>query len=73
MPIQYKSDILTLLKNAGYSTYKLRREKILGESVIQQLRSGMLVSWQNMERLCHLLNCQPGDLLVYIPDSNKLN
>lgn len=73
MPIQYKSDVLTALKNAGYSTYKLRREKILGESVIQQLRNGMLVSWQNMERLCHLLNCQPGDLLEYVPGSDKFN
>lgn len=43
--------------------------KLLGESVIQQLRYGALVSWPNMGRLCHLLNCQPGDILEYEDDS----
>ena len=34
MPIRYKLDILEALKQAGYSTYRLRKEKILGERVI---------------------------------------
>jgi putative transcriptional regulator len=68
MPVQYRIDVLAALKAAGYSTYKLRREKLLGESVIQQIRNGVLVSWPNVGRLCCLLNCQPGDLLEYIPD-----
>ncbi|MGN8967271.1 helix-turn-helix domain-containing protein [Intestinimonas sp. HCP28S3_D6] len=69
MPVKYKIDVLAALKTAGYSTYKLRREKLLGESVIQQLRDEALVSWPNMGRLCHLLNCQPGDILEYEDDS----
>ncbi len=68
MPVQYKIDVLTALKNAGYSTYRLRREKLLGESVIQQLRDGALVSWPNVGRLCQLLQCQPGYILEYIPE-----
>lgn len=31
MPIKYKIDVLEALKAAGYTTYKLRQEKILGE------------------------------------------
>lgn len=31
MAIRYKIDVLNALKEAGYSTYKLRKEKILGE------------------------------------------
>lgn len=72
MPVKYKIDVLAALKNAGYSTYKLRKEKLLGESVIQQLRDGALVSWPNMGRLCHLLNCQPGDIMEYVPDDSEL-
>lgn len=68
MSIQYKINVLQALKDAGYSTYKMRREKILGESVIQQLRDGELVSWTNINRLCELLGCQPGDIVEYIPD-----
>ena len=37
MAIIYKIDILEELNNIGYSTYKIRKEKILGESTIQKL------------------------------------
>lgn len=65
MPIQYKKDILAALKAAGYSTYKLRQDKLLGEATITQLRNNELVSWTNIARLCKLLDCQPGDILEY--------
>ncbi len=68
MPVKYKLDILPALKAAGYNTTRLRREKLLAESTIQQLRNGELVSWANIGRLCGLLNCQPGDLLEYVED-----
>ena len=68
MPVQYKIDIMAALKEKGYSTYKLRKEKLLGESVITQLRNSELVSWANIARLCDLLECQPGDFLKYIPE-----
>ena len=65
LPIGYKVDVLAQLKAAGYSTYKLRKEKILAESTIQALRSGTMVSYEILARLCEMLNCQPGDLLKY--------
>lgn len=68
MPVKYKIDILSALKEAGYSTYKLRKEKLLGESVLQQIREGIPVSWMNLGRICSLLDCQPGDLLEYVKD-----
>ena len=37
MPIEYKIDILSELKAAGYSTYRLRKEKLLGEATMQDL------------------------------------
>lgn len=69
MPINYKMDILDALKNAGYTTYRLRNEKIMGERVVQQIRHGELVSWKTIETICSLLGCQPGDLVEYIPES----
>ena len=65
MPVKYKIDVLAALKDAGYSTYKLRKEKLLGESVLQQIRENVPVSWANLGRICELLNCQPGDILEY--------
>ena len=69
MPIQYKFDIMEALKKVGYSSTRLRREKLLGESYMQQLRRGELVSWKAIETVCRLLGGQPGDLLEYIPDN----
>lgn len=69
MPINYKMDILDALKKAGYTTYRLRNEKIMGERVVQQIRHGELVSWKTIETICSLLGCQPGDLVEYIPES----
>ena len=68
MSVVYKIDVLSALKEKGYSTYKLRKEKLLGESVIQQLRSGDIISWSNIERLCELLECQIGDIVEYRKD-----
>ena len=70
MPIRYKFDVLKALKDAGYSSYRLRQEKILGQRVIQQLRDGIPVSWEVVGRLCSLLSCQPGDLFEYVPVSS---
>ena len=65
MPIRFKIDVLEALKNAGYNTTILRREKLLAEGVIQSLRDGKSISFQNLGRICELLNCQPGDILEY--------
>lgn len=66
MAIRYRMDVLAALKSAGYSTYKLRKEKILAESTIQSFRRGEIVSWENIDRLCGLLECQPGDIVEYV-------
>ena len=68
MPLQQKINIIAALKNAGYSTYRLRKERIFGEATIQKFRRNEPLSWENISLLCQLLHCQPGDLLEYIED-----
>lgn len=65
MPLKYKINVLDALKEKGYSSYILRKEKLLSESTIQKLRSGEGVSWDNLETLCQLLECDIGDILEY--------
>ncbi len=65
MPIKYKIDVLKALKEAGYNTTRIRTDKIMGEAMLQKLRSGQKVSWATVETLCELLNCDVGDLLTY--------
>ena len=69
MAIVYKIDILEALKSKGYNTNKLRKEKLLSESVIQGLRENRYITLPNISTICSLLECQPGDLLEYVPDS----
>ena len=66
MPITYKVDVLAKLKAAGYSTYRIRKDRLLGEATVQRLRDGEPVSWENIATICRLLNCQPGDILEYV-------
>lgn len=66
--IKYKIDVLEALKSRGYSTYKIRNDKILNESTVQKLRSNKYINMENLDKLCILLDCQPGDLLEFIPD-----
>lgn len=68
MPLRYKIDVLEALKEAGYSSTRLRKEKLMGESYMSQLRHGEMVSWKTIETICRLLNCQPGDLVEYAPE-----
>ena len=65
MPLQYKIDVLAALKERGYSSARIRNEKLLGQSYLQQLRKGELVSHACLAKLCELLQCQPGDILEY--------
>lgn len=65
LPIVYKMDVLQRLKNAGYNTNRIRKEKLLAESTLQKLRQGEMVAISNIEVFCELLNCQPGEILEY--------
>lgn len=67
----YKLDILAALKNNGYTTYRIKKEKILSESTLQKFRHKEGISWSNLDTLCSLLQCQPGDLIAYIPDEQQ--
>mgnify|MGYP004455473907 FL=1 len=66
MPIKYKIDVLAKLKAAGYNTNRLRKEKLLSEGTIQNIREGKIINASNLSKLCKLLNCQPGDLIEYV-------
>ena len=65
MAIKFKFNVMEALKDVGYSSTRLRNEKLMGESYMTQLRRGELVSWSTIDTICRLLKCQPGDILEY--------
>lgn len=70
MPMVYKFNVLAALKKKGYSSTRLRNEKILSESTMQKFRRNEMVTTNNIARLCKIFNCQPGDIIEYIPDED---
>ena len=68
--IQYRSgvDVISKLAEAGFSTYRIRNEKLLGEKALQKIRDGKLPSWNELDKICGLLGVHPTDLLEYKPN-----
>lgn len=69
----YKFDVLETLKESGYNTTRLRKEKLLGENAIQSLRRGEMVGIIALEKICALLDMQPGNIIKYVENSEHKN
>ena len=65
MALRYKIDVMNALKEKGYSSTRIREEKLIGQSYLQQLRHQELVSWKTIDTLCKLLQCDVGDIVEY--------
>lgn len=68
MALRYKIDVMAALKEKGYSSTRIRNEKLIGQSYLQQLRHGEMVSWATFDKICELLECQPADLIEYVEE-----
>ena len=67
MPLCYDKFFL-LLKQRGLKKYDLRKDKVIGMSALESMRTGKRhIDTRTIEKLCAYLHCQPGDLMEYIP------
>ena len=64
----YKIDLLTELKKAGYSTIRLRKENILGQASIQNIREGKVIGINALDKVCGVLKKQPSSIIKWVPD-----
>ena len=56
------------LKENGFSQYKLKQDRILGSATITKIfkndgLNGESIDMKVLDKMCKLLNCQPGDIL----------
>lgn len=61
--------LLALMETKGLTTYRIRKEKIISEGTLQSIRKGKSITTDSIAALCAVLDCQPGDLMEYIPDT----
>ena len=73
--LKYRINVMEELKKRGYSTFRIREEKLIGQQMLQKLRTSSsnekedeMVSWATINLLCRLLECQVGDIVEYVPD-----
>lgn len=64
-------NMLELLKQCGYTTYELRKQKIFGERTIQRLREGKLPSWEVLNFICDNTLYEPWEIIEYMRESSK--
>lgn len=67
MPIKYDK-LFALIKARGKTEYYLRKNGI-SPSILNKLKhkTGGLDA-RTIEKLCNLLDCQPGDIMEYVED-----
>ena len=68
--IHYK-EIPEKLKQAGYSTYRIRETKILSEGTVQSIRENKPVSLKTIDAICQILDCKIEDIVEIVPDNKK--
>ena len=68
MPIKYDK-LLKLLKDRGYTTYRIRKENIMSHSAFQKIRTGTGdIDTRTISKLCKILDCQPGDIMEFVKE-----
>ena len=60
--------LFVMMKEKGLTTYRIRKDNIISQSALTALNHGKSVTIDTIDRLCKAWNCQPGDLLEYVPD-----
>ena len=71
--IQYKKDIVTLLKEHGYNQTRIKKEKLLPAQTMINIRAGKSITLDTLNKICIMCKCQPGDLVEVIPtDEEKI-
>lgn len=62
------ADIMQLLARSGWSSYRIRRERVLSEGTMTRIRNGQPITTETIDTICRLCGCQPGDLIHWAPD-----
>lgn len=64
-------DIIVRLAAAGYTSYRIRNERIIPSSTMTRIRNNEPITTETIDTICRLCECQPGDFLRWIPDEDR--
>ena len=62
--------LLALLQEKEYNAYRIKKEHLIGQATYYAIKNGTGgLDHRSIDRLCKALQCQPGDLMEYVPDA----
>lgn len=69
MSIKYDK-LFALLKEKGWNSTRIRNENLIGQGTLTNLRNGKGgLDHKTIDRICRVLDCQPGDIMEYVPEN----
>lgn len=70
MPIVYNK-LLTLMKEKGVTSYTVKKDNIIGQASYKKIKEGGDIDTRTISKLCKYFDCQPGDILEYVPEEKE--
>lgn len=67
MPIKYDK-LINMMQQQGVTSYTIKKENIIGQASYKKIKEGGDIDTRTISKLCKYFNCQPGDILEYVPD-----
>jgi DNA-binding Xre family transcriptional regulator len=58
--------VLESLKESGYNSTRILKEGLISQSAMQRLRKNEMIGIKTLEKLCELLDMQPGNIIKYV-------
>lgn len=68
MPIVYNK-MIERMNDRGITSYTVKRDNIIGQATFRKIKEGGDIDTRTIAKMCEVLDCQPGDLLEYVPES----
>ena len=63
--------LLKIFDERKITSYTIRKDKVIGQASWKKIHEGGHVDTRTLDALCKYLNCQPGDIIEYIPDEEQ--
>lgn len=63
--------LISKLTEKGITSYTIKKSGVIGQATWKNIHDGKQINTSTLNTLCKLLDCQPGDILEYVPDPEE--
>ena len=67
--LTYKINVIEALKEAGYNSTRILKENTISQAAMQKIRKNEVIGIKTLEKLCEVLDMQPGNIIKYVEDN----